>query len=145
MLTSAVISGLTEEIWSTLVADQEPLGLAGDFPGEDVLASAEIRGEWNGVVCLSCSHSVARRVTSLMFDVSDGEITADEITDAVGELANVLTGGIKSLVPGPSVLSLPEVQHGGTKAIPGHLDLAVEAQFFWMAEPIVVRVWAEID
>jgi chemotaxis protein CheX len=61
----------------------------------------------------------------------------------VGELINVVAGNIKSLVPGPSVLSLPSVSIGGLHALPGHLELAEEVRFSWMAEPVVVTVWTD--
>ena len=36
-------------------------------------------------------------------------IEADEIEDALGELANVVGGNVKAVLAGPSVLGLPEI------------------------------------
>jgi chemotaxis protein CheX len=144
LLTTETVAQLTQEIWAALLtADGVQELLPGDLPGNEVLATAEISGEWNGTVCLSCSRTAARHATATMFGIADAELTPADITDAVGELVNVVGGNIKSLVPGPSVLSLPSVSEGdeSKRAMLGHLELAQEVRFSWMAEPIVVSVW----
>jgi chemotaxis protein CheX len=141
LLTSETVAELTQEIWSALLApDGSPQLMLGELPGYDFVATTDISGEWNGSVCLSCSRTAARHATSAMFGLPDEELTAADILDAVGELINVVGGNIKSLVPGPSVLSLPSVCEG-QRALPGHLELAQEVRFSWMEEPIVVSVW----
>jgi chemotaxis protein CheX len=142
-LTSEAVAEITQEIWSALLsAECTPL-LAGDVTGQDLVAVTEISGEWNGTVCLSCSQTAARNATAVMFGMSDDELTPADITDAVGELVNVVGGNIKSLVPGPSVLSIPTVSEAHLVRLPSHLELAQEVRFAWMAEPIVVTVWTE--
>ena len=52
-----------------------------------------------------------------MFGVDPESISVEQVEDALGELANMTGGNFKSLVPGPSVLSLPRVSligGGGT-------------------------------
>jgi chemotaxis protein CheX len=144
LLNTETVAQLTQEIWAALLAaDGLPELVPGELPGKEVLAMAEISGEWNGTVCLSCSKTAARHATRTMFGLEDEELTQADITDAVGELVNVVGGNIKSLVPGPSVLSLPRVSEGdeGQSLLLGHLELAQEVRFSWMAEPVVVSVW----
>jgi chemotaxis protein CheX len=145
LLTNESIADLTQQIWDALLPDDGAPLLPGDLPGGEVVAVAEISGEWNGVVCLSCSPRAARHAAAAMFEMADEELTADEITDAVGELVNVVGGNIKSLVPGPTVLSLPQVSEGGMTVLPDHLEQAFEVRFSWMAEPVIVSIWTEAE
>jgi chemotaxis protein CheX len=61
-----------------------------------------------------------------------------ELVDAIGEIANMTGGNVKALLPGPSVLSLPEVAAGTAAAVPGRpvsrLAFAVDSS------PLVVAV-----
>jgi chemotaxis protein CheX len=144
LLTTELVAQVTQEIWAAmLAADGEAPLVPGELPGGEVLAHVHISGEWNGTVCLHCSQVAARHATSAMFGLPDEELTDADIVDAIGELVNVVGGNIKGLVEGPSVLSLPVVTQGSAVAPPGHLELAQEVRFSWMAEPVVVSVWTE--
>ena len=145
VLTTELVSQVTQEIWSAmLAADSESPLLPGDLGSNEVVAQIHISGEWNGTVCLHCSSLAARHATSAMFGLPDEELTAADVQDAVGELVNVVGGNIKGLVDGPSELSLPVVTiEGPATQLLGHLELAQEVRFSWMAEPVVVSVWTE--
>jgi chemotaxis protein CheX len=56
-----------------------------------------------------------------MFDVPSPELSAEEVLDAVGELANIAGGNIKGLIEEPCELSLPVVAEGTSYvlAMPG--------------------------
>jgi chemotaxis protein CheX len=130
LLSIEAVTQVTQEIWEALLAPDGPSPLLpGELPGFEVVARTEITGEWNGTVCLSCSRVAARQAAAVMFGLGDDELTAADISDAVGELINVVGGNIKSLVPGPSVLSLPSVSEEGQHALPVHLELAQEVRF----------------
>jgi chemotaxis protein CheX len=143
LLTSEIITDLTQEIWSAFLSEHpEPL-LPSDASGGDIVSAVDIAGGWNGTVCVACSTLAARHLTAALFGMTDDEITDLEIVDAVGELANVVSGNIKGLVPGPSVLSLPRVTEGAFEPPAGHLETVLEVRFSWMAEPVVVSVWTD--
>jgi len=145
VLTTELVSQVTQEIWSALLAaDSDSPLLPGDTHSNEVVARIHISGEWNGTVCLHCSNLAARHATSAMFGLPDDELTAADVQDAVGELVNVVGGNIKGLVEGHSELSLPEVTTEAPAAcVLGHLELAQEVRFSWLAEPVVVSVWTE--
>ncbi|HMK98335.1 MAG TPA: chemotaxis protein CheX [Acidimicrobiales bacterium] len=144
MLTNEAVTEITQEIWAALLASDgsSPL-LPGDLYSGEVIAEVHISGEWNGTVRLSCSQVAARHATAAMFSMGDDEVTPADVADAIGELVNVVGGNIKGLVEAPSALSLPAVREGGSPAPLGQLELAQEVRFSWMAEPVVVGVWAE--
>lgn len=70
-------------------------------------SSVTISGAWEGSVRIELGKRLARRLAAAMFETSDPAPT--DVVDALGELANVLGGNVKSLLPGPSQLSLPKV------------------------------------
>ena len=77
---------------------------------DNTLASCvHITGEWQGTVTLHCPATLARRVASIMFSLKEDETEIQEIQDALGELANMTGGNLKSLFPEPCYLSLPTV------------------------------------
>ena len=71
--------------------------------------------------------------------IAPEDASASDLTDAIGELANVLGGNVKGLLPGPSLLSLPTVS--AEEAPPR--SVSSEAQELWFlcsGEPLVVLV-----
>jgi CheY-specific phosphatase CheX len=83
--------------------------------GEDdstVVGFVEIDGPWRGRVTVSCSEQLATTITAQMFEMDPAETTKAELVDAMGEIANMIGGNVKALLPGPSKLSLPLVYHG---------------------------------
>lgn len=142
LLSTEEVAQLTQEIWAALLAPQgTPQLEVGKTAGHEFQALTNISGEWNGTVCVSCSRAAALRATSVMFDMAEDEVAPTDIVDAVGELVNVVGGNIKALLPGPTVLSLPNVLEGEPPVHLDNLELQQEVRFSWMAEPVVVSVW----
>jgi len=78
--------------------------------GESILAGCvHISGEWEGAVTLDCPSELAKKVASIMFSLTEDELSSDLIQDALGELTNMTRGNLKSLLPEPCYLSLPAV------------------------------------
>lgn len=55
--------------------------------------------------------ALATTLTTAMFQTGD-EPCPDDIRDALGELANMLAGNVKALLPEPCAISLPAVAFG---------------------------------
>ena len=86
-------------------AERIPLG--DSTPEDDLLiASVAITGAWTGSVAVSCSRALARRSAQAMFGTTD-DVSEEQTSDALREIANIIAGNFKSLVSGPSRLSLP--------------------------------------
>lgn len=105
------VQAVVEEVWSSFLGAEEPL-LVG-LPVElqtGWSAAVTVTGAWEGMVSIELPGAVAEEVCRRMLGVDQ---THDEdVADAVGELVNMIGGNIKSLMPGPSVLSLPVVAAG---------------------------------
>jgi chemotaxis protein CheX len=84
-------------------------------------ACVQIAGAWKGAVMFDASVSFSRQVAAIMFNVAEGDTTAADSQDALAELANMIGGNLKSLLPGPSFVSLPSVTEGNdySLSVPG--------------------------
>lgn len=102
-----------------------------------------ISGAWKGAVTVECLEPLAKRLAGMMFDMPLPEVTHSEVTDALGELANMCGGNFKALLPTPSILSLPAVVEGSHDrlSIPGSRVIQ-RIGFSCEGEPVVVTVHA---
>jgi len=141
------IEEIAKEIWSAIVDDSSSLVARG--PGAEfgeLTGSVDISGSWNGTFYLSFSMTAARQAAAAMFNTEVDNLTEADVRDAVGELINVIGGNLKSLLPTPTLLSLPTVSEA--TPVPTHLG---EAEFVsklrldWIDEPIVIAVWRALD
>ena len=85
--------------------------------GKYVAAKVDVIGSWNGSVTVGCTHTLARCTAGKMFDMPAESITMEELRDAVGEVANILGGNVKTLIAGKARLSLPSVTEVDDKSV----------------------------
>lgn len=113
-----------------------------DHAQHEAHASVHISGTWNGSVTLSCSRELVRRAAGAMFQAHPDELDEAEIRDAFGELANMVGGQVKSLLPEPSQLSLPAVSYGEAHAfaVPGAV-VVTQVEMDCQDEWLDVTVW----
>jgi chemotaxis protein CheX len=149
LLELAPLSGddlitITQDVWSSFL-DLElaavPLEAAA-LPGPVLAAAVRISGAWEGSVRLECPQEHAAAAAAVMFA---GEVAGEDARDALGELANVVSGNVKSLLPAPSVLSIPSVR--GDSLDP-HADSSAPAEellcrvaFLAAPGPLHVSIW----
>jgi len=134
---------LAEEVWRSFVGVDEPL-----LPGEPdagpvaYAATVTISGEWNGAVTLEFGAGTAESVSARMLGLDDA--TEADVADAIGELVNMVGGNVKSLMPGPSVLSLPVVSAGRVAHSTDTVEVCRSA-LRWAGLPMTVSVHARRD
>lgn len=109
-ITHDELRSIMDAIWQSLLGSglTAAEGTSG-APRPRVVGRVEITGGWEGVVTIDCDAELAADVAAAMFGLEDGDAAPDEIRDALGELANMAGGNIKSLLPAPSQLGLPTV------------------------------------
>lgn len=104
------IHAVTGFIWESVLGLQvDPTDRSDDDAGSALAGAVHIGGAWEGAVVLSCPEPFARRAAATMFSLDEPEVQSADVTDALGELANMVAGNIKGLLPEPCVLSLPTV------------------------------------
>jgi chemotaxis protein CheX len=115
LLDDELVRELTIAVWNTVLgldvasSDESPPSLE---TGDEITTSVDISGAWDGTISLSFSPMYGRRLAAMMLDCAESQTTTALIRDAVGELANVVGGNVKGVLPGPSKLSLPRVEAG---------------------------------
>jgi chemotaxis protein CheX len=103
---------ITTDICTTYVSAEAVVLPAepGSSPGADHRAHVDLFGGVAAQVVVECDSASAADLTRRMFDLSPADpVTPDEIADALGEIANIVGGNVKSLAPSESHLSLPQV------------------------------------
>lgn len=143
--TADQLGQITEQVWSAYLEDTGEVSPATEHAAElaapaeraELAASVDIFGAWEGRLMVACSHEASRTVAAVLLATPDEEVTADDIDDALGELANVLGGNVKSLLPSPSRLSLPTVGNGGHEMWPGAAEVC-RAMVLWRGIPFTV-------
>ncbi len=147
-VTPEAIQQIVETVWS------EVLGLAlepcdpplygDDTP--DLSVCVHIAGAWNGVVLVWPHQQFATLAASLLFAIPQTEVSFADIQDGMAELGNIIAGNLKSLLPGPSILSLPTVTHGDQHEIfVRRTRLVAEQDFLCESLPLKVSVLQAID
>ena len=111
LIDEATLQGIAEEAWLALVGDDEFLvPLPGGLPDDAVSSWVDVVGPWTGAVVLTTGRSTAEQLARcLLKEHAPPVLEAEDIEDALGELANVVGGNVKAVLPGPSALGLPEV------------------------------------
>lgn len=79
---------------------------------ESLLATVHIAGQWTGSVVLALSPTIACESAAAMLQMSAADVTDADREEVASELANMVGGNLKSLLPGPSFLSLPTIVSG---------------------------------
>jgi len=145
-MTDEEILGITRDVWESFTG--RTVELAGDQVrpdgGDVTVGCVTVTGEWQGNVRLACPAQLAQMAASAMFDLPAAQLDDQQVADALGELTNMVGGNIKSLIPGPSRLSMPAVTAGGSltvrvpgAALLGAVSLACDGL------PLTVSVWRE--
>lgn len=107
ILQRELINEVTEQVWSQFLGI--PLSAGTTAQGQaDCAASISIEGAWNGAIIVACSHRLARQAAATMYGCPVAEIDDASWRDTLNEVANIMGGNIKALLPGPSALGLPE-------------------------------------
>jgi chemotaxis protein CheX len=115
-VTGADVREVTAQVWAAMLgldvdglAESDARSSVVDR-GEQLVGSVCIRGAWHGVVAVRCSRSAAVRFAARLLSVAPAEVDDSQAVDAVGELANIVGGNLKTLLPGPSELTTPVVE-----------------------------------
>ena len=139
LLDQATVQSIADEIWPALVGDGEafvPVPVAP--PAEVVSAWVTISGPWDGAVVLTCAPATAEALAESVLMTRPPTVVDDEdVADALGELANVLGGNIKSVLPGPSSLGLPQI---GSAPTTGRLDDVCRVNGQWRGQSLTITV-----
>jgi chemotaxis protein CheX len=143
--TAEDLQAITEQLWTSYVdvdGGRPLLMIPVNGTSIDISAAVSVTGSWNGHVVVETTASGSRQAAAAMLSMDAAEVSDADIADALGEIANVIGGGVKGLLPGTCALSLPHVVSapGATRHWPAVAKVCqIEAS--WMDEPVRVTVF----
>jgi chemotaxis protein CheX len=109
------VTEIVESIFGTMMDLEVSASETPWLPGEDRLTSCVyIEGEWNGAVLLECNREQACRFAGQLLSMDPPAEVDDDVRDALGELANMIGGNLKSTMAVKACLSMPSVIDGGS-------------------------------
>src|SRR5579871_5123602 len=79
---------------------------------EGLTAAIYFAGSWKGAVLLECTRQQAFEFTHRLMSIDRPGTVNGDVRDALGELANMLAGNLKSVLPRGVDLSMPSVVEG---------------------------------
>lgn len=114
VLESEIVK-ITEGVFSTMLGIEVRTSTPVEAPTEAttmMTGVVTVTGTWSGAITVTCALEFAKHIACTMFGTDPGATTHAEISDAMGEMANMIGGNFKSLLPPPASLSLPSVTQG---------------------------------
>lgn len=126
MLTQEVaaraICDATTEVFTTMLSDTPAAGApfvdrSGGGTSEGVVALVGLTGEWVGTGVVTCSATLASRLSAvlLMSEPEPDEAVNEEVLDSMAEITNMIVGNVKNLLEeelGALQISIPTVVYG---------------------------------
>lgn len=148
-LSNDDVVAIVNEVWSSMLGlPVEPLDLEErpKIEGPAVSGSVGVSGATDCLICVEMDAAAARQFGATMFGLAEDEASDDDISDAVGELTNMVGGNIKSLLPEPSSLSLPVVAQGNspTLKVPSAKKL-LDSTYVCGEHLLAVTVWNRVS
>ena len=139
------LAEMVEQVWESYL---DPEGISPLIPTYDenqpseVHSSVSITGSWTGHVVYASSTQAARRAAAAFLAMEVDEVSQDDLSDVLGELANIVGGNVKAMLPPGALLSLPQVvlapestaRFPNTERISGVYGI-------WDGEPVSISMW----
>jgi chemotaxis protein CheX len=139
------LAEMVEQVWVSYLDPEgvNPLIPTGDEkqPSE-VHSSVSISGSWTGHVVYASSTAAAKKAAAAFLAMEVGEVSDEDVADVLGELANIVGGNVKAMLPAGALLSLPQVVLAPESATKYPNAARVTGLYgLWEGEPISVSMW----
>lgn len=103
------ITQIVSDVFESMLNASVPAASVPFVELPEVEASVSFEGAWNGSLVIQCSVAQARNWTVRLMGIpADGGFDSD-VRDAMGEIANMLGGNLKAILPPKNSLSVPSV------------------------------------
>ena len=132
---------IAHDIFDTMLGvEVQPVELEWQPARDRLTGAVYLAGAWRGAVLFECDRSQACDFTSRLMSVPLPAEVDDDVRDTMGELANMLGGNLKSVLPHGVVLSMPSVVEGsdyslrlcGGKAVVERVAYESPTGVFWI-------------
>ena len=143
------LAEMVEQVWVSYLDPEgvSPLVPTGDDgqPSE-VHSSVSISGSWTGHVVYASSTEAARKAAAAFLAMDSSEVSQEDVSDVLGELANIVGGNVKAMLPPGCFLSLPQVVLApeSTTKYP-NAERVSGLYGVWDGEPVSISMWQSRD
>ena len=112
------LSSIVVDVFRTMLnMEVEPKGHGQPHSEGSITAAVHFVGEWKGAVLLRITSEQACTLAARFIPVRSPAQFDDDVRDAIGELANMIAGNLKSVLPPGVALSMPSVLEGSNYAM----------------------------
>jgi len=134
------LEGILWQVWTAYLGTSPTVSVDEDPPGRDaeITASVGVAGAWLGMVVLRGGLGAAAALAAEMLELDS--VKPDDIQDAAGELMNIVAGNVKSFLPKPSHLALPQVVVGRAEILWPGTRLLSRVRVHWDVHQVTVEV-----
>ncbi len=138
------VYAIAEEVFAAMIDGD--VGHLHPWPGDvpvlvdPLVAWVDVHGDLAGRAALITETRTAHELARALLGMgADEEVGREDLVDAFGEVANVVGGNVKALLPSQGTLGLPQV----AARVPAVADgsLTHELRLAWHDQVIVVAVW----
>lgn len=77
---------------------------------EHLVGRCGLNGQWNGSIEVRLSGNLARAATAAMLMLPAETVDPADMLDAVREITNMIAGTVKSALPRPCLMTIPEAR-----------------------------------
>jgi CheY-specific phosphatase CheX len=135
------------QFWEQMLAmTLDPLAAPGQFcvSAGHILGSVNLQGVWKGRIEVRMAEGLAYQATATMLMQPLETVAESDALDATKEIANMIAGTIKSSLPRPCTMSVPEsvVEADGFCSLAQTEDSLVVA-FHHESGDLMVRIWEQ--
>lgn len=137
----------SSQFWEQMLAmTLDPTLIPTDFcvePGH-LLGSVNLSGDWTGRIEVRMAGGLAYEATAAMMMQSVDTVVEADALDATKEIANMIAGVIKSSLPRPCAMTVPQsaVETVGFHCQPPAED-SLEVAFRHATGDLLVRIWEQ--
>ncbi|AGL21234.1 chemotaxis protein CheX [Actinoplanes sp. N902-109] len=148
VVTEDDLAEMVEQVWASYLDPEgvNPLIPTGDDKQtSEVHSTVSITGTWHGHLVYASSTLAARKAAAAFLAMEVEEVGQEDISDVLGELANIVGGNVKAMLPAGCFLSLPTVVMAPDTASYYPAAERISGLWgVWDGEPISISMWQSV-
>ncbi|WP_306204008.1 chemotaxis protein CheX [Actinoplanes sp. RD1] len=145
VVTEDDLAEMVEQVWASYL---DPEGVSPLIPTADadqpteVHSTVSITGTWHGHLVYASSTQAAKKAAAAFLAMELDEVGQEDVSDVLGELANIVGGNVKAMLPAGCFLSLPTVVLAPQTASYYPAAERISGLWgVWDGEPISISMW----
>jgi chemotaxis protein CheX len=148
VVTEGDLAEMVEQVWVSYLDPEgvSPLLQNGEVKQlTEVHSTVSITGSWHGHLVYASSVRAATKAAAAFLAMEPEEVGQEDISDVLGELANIVGGNVKAMLPTGCFLSLPTVVLAPDTASYYPAAERISGLYgTWDAEPVSISMWQSV-